>query len=107
MRCMQSYPAKQGKRTPAKHQFYADWYLNWNLMIQKVKKLQILKLNLKRKRPQLMDGLQGGKMHSEAILKDLLDNVGILIKNAEEKIKADATTPTSKRADDNATETAK
>jgi len=54
-----------------------------------------------------MDGLQGGKMHSEAILKDLLDNVGILIKNAEEKIKADATTPTSKRADDNATETAK
>ena len=36
-----------------------------------------------------MDGLQGGKMHSEAILKDLLDNVGILIKNAEEKIKAE------------------
>jgi hypothetical protein len=46
-------------------------------------------------------------MHSEAILKDLLDNVSNLIKNAEEKIKADAATSTSKSGDNNGTETAK
>ncbi|HLC32261.1 MAG TPA: hypothetical protein VJJ82_00380 [Candidatus Nanoarchaeia archaeon] len=35
-------------------------------------------------------------MQSELLLKELLDNVSILIKNAEEKMKADASTPAPK-----------